>query len=72
MLFVKVCIECMEFSLGKYEESAESLCLRIRGQTSTADVLTGVYCSSPDQQKEADEPYFMLCRKYHSHRPNYS
>lgn len=39
---------------------------------STADVLTGVYCSSPDQQKEADEPYFMLCRKYHSHRPQYS
>ena len=54
-LYVRGQLECLEFCLGMDDEPTESLCIRIKEQTNTGDIVVAVCCRLPDQQKQVDE-----------------
>lgn len=51
------------------DEQAESLWVKIRGQTSLGDIVVAVSYRLPDQEEEADEAVFRHWKKPQVHRP---
>ena len=56
-LYVRDCYDCFEHKCS--EDRVECLCVRIRGKANGADVVVGVYCRPPTQDREVDEIFYM-------------
>jgi len=51
-------LECMELCLGMDDEPMEHLWVRKSEQTSTGDVVVGVYYGLTDQEEQVDEAFY--------------
>ena len=68
-LDVKEQWQCVEICLGMDDEQAESLSVKIRGQTSLGDIVVPICFRLPDGEEAADEAFFRHWKKPHVHRP---
>jgi len=58
-LYVQDCVDCEEFPLRKGEEQVENLWVRIRERTNKGHLVPEVYHRPPDEEKSADETFFL-------------
>lgn len=55
--------------LDREDGSAESLCIKVRGQTNMDDIALGVCCRPRDQDKKVDGAFFGHLKENLHHRP---
>jgi len=48
----------IELYVGRSDDSAESLWVRISKQTNTGDIVMGICYKMPDQEEEIDKSFF--------------